>query len=86
MTLIENVFNQNGLIVTLFVGGLVWSLKTNDTIEARLNEQNDIREKRYIDTITNLTTNVSDKISKIEDGVEDIKQIIVPSHKKQTKI
>lgn len=75
-TLLETVFSQNGLLAALFVGVLIWVLKTNDARETRLVNQNDEREKRYINTIDNLTTKVSDKIVRIEDDIAEIKYAV----------
>lgn len=76
ITVLEQVFSQNGLIAAMFVGVLFWILKTNDEREARLASQNDEREKRYINTIDTLTLKVSDKIANIENGIGEIKDII----------
>lgn len=76
ITLVEQVFNQNGLIAAMFVGVLFWILKTNNERETRLTNQNDEREKRYIVTIDNLTVKVSDKINKIENDIGEIKDIV----------
>lgn len=74
--ILEAVFSQNGLLAALFVGVLIWVLKTNDMRETRLVNQNDEREKRYINTIDNITTKVGDKISKIEDDIGEIKESV----------
>lgn len=74
--ILEAVFSQNGLLAALFVGVLIWVLRTNDARETRLVNQNDEREKRYINTIDNLTSKVSDKITKIEDDVSEIKEAV----------
>lgn len=76
ITILEQVFSQNGLIAAMFVGVLFWILKTNNERETRLTNQNDEREKRYIGTIDNLTIKVSDKINNIENDISEIKDII----------
>lgn len=76
ITIVEQVFNQNGLIAAMFVGVLFWILKTNNERETRLTNQNDEREKRYINTIDNLTIKVSDKINNIENDISEIKDIV----------
>lgn len=76
ITIVEQVFNQNGLIAAMFVGVLFWILKTNNERETRLTNQNDEREKRYIGTIDNLTIKVSDKINNIENDISEIKDIV----------
>lgn len=63
--ILQQIFSQNGLIATLFSCMLYWVLKTNND-----------REQRYINTIDNLTTNVSDKINVIEDDITEIKELI----------
>lgn len=65
MTIFTAIFSQNGLLATLFTGLLAWVLKTNND-----------REQRYITTIDNLTTNVSNKINVIEDDISEIKEYI----------
>lgn len=65
MAILTAVFSQNGLVSALFTGMLCWVLKTNDE-----------RERRYISTIDNLTTNVSDKIGVIEGDISEIKELI----------
>lgn len=65
MTIFSAIFSQNGLLATLFTGLLAWVLKTNND-----------REQRYITTIDNLTTNVSNKINVIEDDISEIKELI----------
>lgn len=65
MTIFTAIFSQNGLLATLFTGLLAWVLKTNND-----------REQRYITTIDNLTTNVSNKINVIEDDISEIKELI----------
>lgn len=63
--IIQMIFTQEGLLSTLFVGLLLWVLKKNDD-----------REVRYINTIDNLTKNVSEKIINIEDDIQDIKDTL----------
>lgn len=63
--ILNAIFSENGLFATLFVGLVIWILKTNDE-----------REKRYINTIDNLTTKVSEKIVKIEDDISEIKDAV----------
>ncbi|ADZ82917.1 BhlA/UviB family holin-like peptide [Cellulosilyticum lentocellum] len=65
MAILTTVFSEYGLIATLFTGMLVWVLKTNND-----------REQRYITTIDNLTTNVSNKINVIEDDISEIKELM----------
>ena len=65
MAILTAVFSQNGLIASLFTGMLCWVFKKNDE-----------REMRYISTIDNLTTNVSDKIGVIEGDISEIKEFI----------
>lgn len=55
----------SGFVYALFTGMLIWVFKKNDE-----------REKRYINTIDNLTVNVSDKINVIEDDISEIKELI----------
>jgi len=59
------IFSEYGLIAGLFTALLWYTLK-----------QNNDRELRYLDTIDNLTVNVSDKINVIEDDVKEIKELI----------
>lgn len=63
--LLEAIFSESGIFASLSVGLIIWQSKTNQD-----------REKRYIDTINNITVNVSDKIVNIENDVQDIKEAI----------
>ena len=65
ITILTSILSEQGFIYALFTGMLVWVFKKNDE-----------REQRYISTIDNLTTNVSDKISVIEDDISEIKELI----------
>ena len=65
ITILTGILSEQGFIYALFTGMLVWVFKKNDE-----------REQRYISTIDNLTTNVSDKISVIEDDISEIKELI----------
>lgn len=63
--LLTSVLSEQGFIYALFTGMLIWVFKKNDE-----------REMRYISTIDNLTTNVSEKINIIEDDISEIKEFI----------
>lgn len=63
--ILTGILSEQGFIYALFTGILIWVFKKNDE-----------REQRYISTIDNLTTNVSEKIGVIEDNVSEIKQLI----------
>ncbi|MDA3731439.1 UviB-like protein [Niameybacter massiliensis] len=65
IALLTTIFSEQGFVYALFTGMLVWVFKKNDE-----------REKRYINTIDNLTVNVSNKINVIEDDISEIKQLI----------
>ncbi len=65
VNIIKTIFSEYGLIAGCFIGLAIWTLKTNND-----------RELRYLDTIDNLTVNVSDKINVIEDDVKEIKELI----------
>lgn len=63
--ILTGILSEQGFVYALFTGMLVWVFKKNDE-----------REKRYINTIDNLTVNVSDKINVIEDDISEIKELI----------
>jgi hypothetical protein len=63
--IIQTVLSTNGIFAALSVGLIVWQSKTNQD-----------RETRYIDTINNITTNISEKITNVENDVADIKDAI----------
>ena len=65
MPILENIFSESGLFASLAVGLIVWQSKTNQE-----------RETRYIDTINNITINVSDKITNVENDIQDIKEAL----------
>lgn len=64
-TLLQNIFSESGIFAALAVGLIVWQSKTNQD-----------RETRYIDTINNITVNVSDKITNVENDIQEIKESI----------
>lgn len=59
---LQTIFSESGIFAALAVGLIVWQSKTNQD-----------RETRYIDTINNITANVSDKITNVENDIEEIK-------------
>ena len=61
--LINSILTENGLFACLSIGLIIWQSKTNQD-----------REKRYIDTINNITINVSEKITNVENDVQEIKE------------
>lgn len=63
--ILTGILSEQGFIYALFTGILIWVFKKNDE-----------REMRYISTIDNLTTNVSEKINVIEDDISEIKELI----------
>ena len=63
--IIQTVLSTNGIFAALSVGLIVWQSKTNQD-----------RETRYIDTINNITTNISEKITNVENDVAEIKEAI----------
>lgn len=63
--LLQAVFSESGIFAAIAVGLIVWQSKTNQE-----------REQRYIDTINNITVNISDKITNVENDVQDIKEYI----------
>lgn len=65
ITILTGILSEQGFIYALFTGMLIWVFKTNNE-----------RETRYIATIDNLTTNVSDKIGVIEDDISEIKELV----------
>lgn len=62
VTMLEKIFSESGIFAALSVGLVFWESKTNQD-----------REKRYIDTINNITVNVSEKLINVESDVQDIK-------------
>lgn len=65
ITILTGILSEQGFVYALFTGMLIWVFKTNNE-----------RETRYINTIDNLTTNVSEKINVIEDDISEIKELI----------
>lgn len=65
ITILTGILSESGFVYALFTGMLIWVFKKNDE-----------RELRYINTIDNLTTNVSEKINVIEDDISEIKELI----------
>lgn len=65
IAILTAICSEQGFVYALFTGMLIWVFKKNDE-----------REKRYINTIDNLTVNVSDKINVIEDDITEIKELI----------
>lgn len=65
IAILTGILSEQGFIYALFTGMLIWVFKTNNE-----------RETRYINTIDNLTTNVSEKINVIEDDISEIKEFI----------
>lgn len=65
INIFKMIFSEYGLIAGCFIGLAIWTLKTNND-----------RELRYLGTIDNLTTNVSNEITVIKDDVKEIKELI----------
>ena len=61
--MLQTIFSESGIFAALAVGLIVWQSKTNQE-----------RETRYIDTINNITVNVSEKITNVENDVQEIKE------------
>lgn len=84
--IIQTIFSQYGFI-GLGLIGIAWYFRSiNDRMmneskdrEEKLMAQNETRELRFIDTINNLTQNVSDRMDNIETDISEIK--IAVSHK-----
>lgn len=63
--ILQSVFSESGIFAALAVGLIIWQSKTNQE-----------RETRYIDTINNITVNISEKITNVENDVQEIKECI----------
>lgn len=82
-TIIQTIFTEYGFISLILVGLGLYAKSFIDRVvedcnqrEEKLMAQNEVRELRFIDTINNLTNNVSSRIDNIENDISEIKDAV----------